>query len=61
MYEYHVLLAWRNWMFTPNFAEVIQTEDNTIEMKVQEAVKIQVRSRPLKKTIGLSFQRYTKP
>lgn len=48
-------------MFTPNFAEVIQTEDNTIEMKVQEAVKIQVRSRPLKKTSGLSFQRYTKP
>ena len=36
-------------MFTPNFAEVIQTEDNTIEMKVQEAVKILVRSRPLKK------------
>lgn len=43
-------------MFTPNFAEVIQTEDNTIEMKVQEAVKIQVRGRPLKKTSGLSFQ-----
>ena len=48
-------------MFTPSYAEVILTEDNIIEMKVQEAVKIQVRSRPLKKTIGLSFQRYTKP
>ena len=40
VYEYPVLLAWRNWMFTPSYGEVILTEDNTIEIKVQEAVKI---------------------